>query len=62
MDTKANISLKMTVVILHFGLDFEYIIARKMLIIYIYFLFFSNEIKIKYLIIMLSQTIYTINN
>jgi hypothetical protein len=44
----------MTIVILHFGLDIEYIIARKILIIYIYI----------YLIIMLGKnpTIYTINN
>ena len=56
----------MTVVILHFGLDIKYIIARRMLIIYIYIIkiIFANEIKNKYIIIMLSKylTIYTINN
>jgi hypothetical protein len=54
----------MTVVILHFGLNIEYIIARIMLIIYIYNIIFANEIKNTYLIIMLSKnpTIYTINN
>jgi hypothetical protein len=46
----------MTVVILHFDLDIEYIIACKMLIIYIYIkIIFANEIKNKYLIIMLSK-------
>jgi hypothetical protein len=65
MDTKqAKISPKMTVVILHFGLDIEYIIVRRMLIIYIIKIIFANEIKNKYLIIMLSKnlTIYTINH
>jgi hypothetical protein len=60
----------MTVVILHIGLYIEYIIARRMLIIYIYIyiyiikIIFANEIKNKYIIIMLSKnpTIYTINN
>jgi hypothetical protein len=55
----------MTVVILYFGLDIEYIIVRKMQIIYILIkIIFANEIKNKYLIIMLSQnpTIYTIIN
>jgi hypothetical protein len=64
----------MIVVILHFGLDIEYIIIRRMLIIYIYIyiyiyiriyiikIIFANEIKNKYIIIMLSKnlTIYTI--
>jgi hypothetical protein len=56
----------MTVVILHFRLNIKYIIARKKLIIYILLIkiIFANEIKNKYLIIMLSKnpTIYTINN
>jgi hypothetical protein len=62
----------MTIVILHFGLDIEYIIVRRMLIIYIYIyiyiyiikIIFAKEIKNKYLIIMLSKnpTIYTINH
>jgi hypothetical protein len=57
----------MTVVILHFVLYIEYIIVRKMLIIYIYIyikIIFANEIKNKYLISMLSKnpTIYTINH
>jgi hypothetical protein len=54
----------MTVVILYFGLDIEYIIVRRMLIIYILKIIFANEIKNKYLIIMLSKnpTIYTINH
>ena len=47
----------MTVVILHFNLDIEYIIVRRILIIYIYItkIIFANEIKNKYLIIMLSK-------
>jgi hypothetical protein len=69
MDTK-QISPKMTVVIIHFVLDIKYIIVRKMLYIYIYIyilfikIIFANEIKNKYITIMLSKnpTIYTINN
>jgi hypothetical protein len=54
----------MTIVILHFGLVIEYIIARKMLIIYIIKIIFANEIKNKYIIIILNKnmTIYTINH
>jgi hypothetical protein len=54
----------MTIVILYFGLVIEYIIARRMLIIYIIKIIFANEIKNKYIIIMLSKnmTIYTINH
>jgi hypothetical protein len=55
----------MAVVILHFDLDIEYIIARKMLIIYILIkIIFANELKNKYLIVMLSKnpTIHIINN
>jgi hypothetical protein len=54
----------MTVVILHFGLDIEQIIVHRMLIIYIIKIIFANEIKNKYLIIILSKnlTIYTINH
>jgi hypothetical protein len=55
----------MTIVILYFDLNIEYIIVRKMLIIYILIkIIFANEIKNKYLIIMLSKnlTIYIIIN
>jgi hypothetical protein len=60
----------MTVVILHFGLDIKYIIARRMLIIhthiyiyiyiYVYIIknIFANEIKNKYLIIIGEITLY----
>jgi hypothetical protein len=51
-------------VILHFGLDIEYIIVHRILIIYIIKIIFANEIKNKYLIIMSSKNpiIYTINH